>query len=85
MTQPQTAILKNNNDPDSSGRHIAPGKVKISSVIAVNMVSDVIYRSFQNNLERSNQAQRGYILYAFAQLVPPESLIIQGPINLRYL
>ena len=84
--QPQTAILTPNNDPDGGGRHIAPHNVNISSVLAINLVCDAIEESYQINLEQSNQAQQGYILYSFAPTVPPGWLIIENqtiPVYMR--
>ena len=81
ITQSQTTILKHNNDPDGTGRHIAPANVYISSVIAINLVCDAIDGSYQINLERSNQAQQGYILYWFEPTAPPGFLIIEEPTN----
>ena len=81
LTQPQRTILTHKNDPDGGGRHIAPFNVNISTVIALNLVCDAIEGSYQINLEQSNQAQQGYILYSFAPTVPPGWLIIENPTN----
>ena len=74
-----------NNDVDGTGRHIAPHNVNILSVIALNLVSDAIEGSYQINLEQSNQAQQGYILYSFASTAPPGFLIIEDPTNPVYM
>jgi len=68
-------ILTWNNSQNGDGRHIAPHNVNISSVIALNLVCDAIEGSYQINLEQSNQAKQGYILYSFAPTAPPEYLI----------
>ena len=81
----QTTILTHNNDPDGGGRHIAPNNVNISSVTALNLVCDVIEGSYQINLEQSNQAQQGYILYSFAPTAPPGFLIVEDPVNPVYM
>ncbi|KAL3848078.1 hypothetical protein ACJMK2_018959, partial [Sinanodonta woodiana] len=67
------------------GRHIAPNNVNISSVTALNLVCDVIEGSYQINLEQSNQAQQGYILYSFAPTAPPGFLIVEDPVNPVYM
>ena len=77
--------MKHNNDPDGGGRHIAPHNVNITSVIAINLVCDVIEGSYQVNTEQSNQAQQGYILYSFAPTAPPGFLIVESPINPVYM
>ena len=81
----QTTILTHNNDPEGGGRHIAPNNVNISSVTALNLVCDVIEGSYQINLEQSNQAQQGYILYSFAPTAPPGFLIVEDPVNPVYM
>ena len=78
-------MLTWNNSPNDDGRHIAPHNVNISSVIALNLVCDVIEGSYQINLEQSNQAQQGYILYSFAPSVSPGFLIIEDPTNPVYM
>ena len=78
-------ILRYNNDPDRGGRHIAPHNVNISTVIALNLTCDVIEGSYQINLEQSNQAQQGYILYSFSPTAPPGFLITENPINPVYM
>ena len=86
--KPQTTtkiILTHNNDPNDDGRHITPYNVNISSVIALNLVCDAIEGSYQINLEQSNQAQQGYILYSFAPTAPPGFLIIENPTNPVYM
>ena len=80
-----SSVLKYNNDPDGGGRHIAPHNVNISSVIALNLVCDIIEGSYQINLEQSNQAQQGYILYSFAPTAPPGFLITEDPNNPVYM
>ena len=77
-------LLTYNNDPGGS-RYIVPFNVNISSVIAVNLVFDAIKGSYQINLERSNQAQQGYILYSFAPTAPPGFLIIEDLTNSVYM
>lgn len=78
-------ILTHNNSQNSDGRHIAPNNVNISSVIALNLTCDAIEGSYQINLQRSNQAQEGYILYSFAPSVSPGYLIIEDPTNPVYM
>ncbi|KAL3856611.1 hypothetical protein ACJMK2_011346 [Sinanodonta woodiana] len=82
----QSNILTYNNDPNGGGRHIAPNNVNISSVIALNLVCDVIEGSYQiNQSKQSNQAQQGYILYSFAPTAPPGFLIVEDPVNPVYM
>ena len=57
----------------------------MSSVNALNLVCDAIEGSYQINLEQSNQAQQGYILYSFAPTAPPGFQIIENSINPVYM
>ena len=59
--------------------------MNISSVIALNLVCDTIEGSYQINLEQSNQAQQGHILYSFAPIAPPGFLIVEDPVNPVYM
>ncbi|KAL3871857.1 hypothetical protein ACJMK2_039829 [Sinanodonta woodiana] len=84
--QPQSSFITHDNSPDGTGRHIAPGNVNISSVIALNLICDAIEGSYQINLEQSNQAQQSYILYSFAPTAPPPGfLIVENPVNPDYM
>ena len=62
-----------------------PNNVDISSVIALNLMCDVIEGSYQINFEQSNKAQEGYILYSFAPTASPGYLIIEDPTNPVYM
>jgi hypothetical protein len=70
---PPPNILKYNNDPYGSGRHISPNIVNITSTIALNLVCDIIDSSFHFDISKSNQAQQGYILYSSSIQSPPRA------------
>ena len=78
-----STILRHDNGED--GRHIAPYNVDITSVIAINLVCDVIEGSYHVDMKQSNQAQQGYILYSFSPTAPPGFLIVESPINPVYM
>ncbi|KAL3867927.1 hypothetical protein ACJMK2_040769 [Sinanodonta woodiana] len=78
-----STILRHDNGED--GRHIAPYNVDITSVIAINLVCDVIEGSYQVNTKQSIQAEQGYILYSFSPAAPPGYLIVESPINPVYM
>ncbi len=82
---PPPVILKYNNDPYGTGRHISPNIVNITSTIALNLVCDIIDNSYHFDLSKSNQAQQGYILYSSSIQSPPGWLIVSEPINQVYL
>ena len=54
-------------------------------MIALNLVCDALEGSYQINLDQSNQAQQGYILYSFAPTAPHGFLIVEDPVNPVYM
>jgi hypothetical protein len=82
---PPPVVLKYNNDPFGTGRHISPMIVNITSTIAINLVCDAIDNSYSVDFSKSNTVEQGYILYSSSIQVPPGWLIVSEPKNEVYL